>query len=271
MNNKDFVDLFKVEENRRTYAESFQNTKYKLQKMALNNKENFLVQTNGELKETNERFKNTSKNDPESKKVQNNYLETVAKRMAIQADAKNEHRKVVYEKSKEISLKADDKLEGMKQDICQMSGDELKKKFVDSRKEFQAAKKDFAQGLKDYGNGKITKEDLDNKRDILQDKLVNFTAYKRASLIYVTAKKEKGFSMKDSMASQNVDFDETKKLVISKKIDSMEKGLDKQGKQIGKIAKDKTDLGQNLKEILSKKKEEVKEMKATQGKGFFQN
>ena len=46
--------------------------------------------------------------------------------------AKNEHRKVVYEKSKEISLKADDKLEGMKREIFQMSGDELKKKFVDS-------------------------------------------------------------------------------------------------------------------------------------------
>lgn len=271
MNNKDFVDLFKEEENRRTYAESFQNTQKELQKMTLNNKEKFLNQTNGELKETNERFKNTLKNDLNSKKVQNNYLETVAKRMAIQADAKNEHRKVVYEKSKEISLKADDKLEGMKQDICQMSGDELKKKFVDSRKEFQAAKKDFAQALKDYKNGKITKEDLDNKRDNLQDKLVNFTAYKRASLIYVTAKKEKGFSMKDSMASQNVDFEKTKKLVISKKIDSMEKDLDNQEKQIGKIAKDKPDLGQNLKEILSKKKEEVKEMKATQGKGVFQN
>lgn len=183
--------------------------------------------------------------------------------------AKNEHRKVVYEKSKEISLKADDKLEGMKQDICQMSGDELKKKFVDSRKEFQAAKKDFAQGLKDYRNGKITKEDLDNKRDNLQDKLVNFTAYKRASLIYVTAKKEKGFSMKDSMASQNVDFDETKKLVISKKIDSMEKDLDKQGKQIEKIAKDKPDLGQKLKETLDNKKNELQEIKKIQG--FSQN
>ena len=146
-----------------------------------------------------------------------------------------------------------------------MSGDELKKKFVDSRKEFQVAKKDFAQALKDYKNGKITKEDLDNKRDNLQDKLVNFTAYKRASLIYVTAKNEKGFSMKDSMASQNVDFDETKKLVISKKLDSMEKGLDNQEKQIEKIAKDKPDLCQNLKEILSKKKEEVKEMKDKQG------
>lgn len=185
--------------------------------------------------------------------------------------AKNEHRKVVYEKSKEISLKADDKLEGMKREIFQMSGDELKKKFVDSWKEFQAAKKDFAQCLKDYRNGKITKEDLDKKRDNLQDKLVNFTAYKRASLIYVTAKKEKGFSMKDSMASQNVDFEETKKSVISKKIDSMGKRLDKQGKILEKIAKERPDLGQKLKEIHDNKNNEVKKMEQTQGKGFFQN
>lgn len=271
MDNRDFVNLFKNEENKKLYKENLQNTKDKLQEMTLNNKENFLEQTKGKLKETKEKFRNTSKDDPNSQTVQKDYLETVAERMAIQADAKNEHRKAVYEKGQEISLKADDKLEGMKREIFQMSGDELKKKFVDSRKEFQAAKKDFAQALKDYRNGKITKEDLDNKRDNLQDKLVNFTAYKRASLIYVTAKKEKGFSMKDSMASQNVDFDETKKLVISKKIDSMEKDLDNQEKQIGKIAKDKPDLGQNLKEILSKKKEEVKEMKDKQGKGFFQN
>jgi len=119
---------------------------------------------------------------------------------------------ILYEKSKEISLKADNKLERMK-----------------------------------------------------QDKLVDFTAYKRASLIYVTAKKEKGFSMKDSMASQNVDFEETKKLVISKKIDSMEKGLDKQGKILEKIEKERPDLSQKLKETLDNKKNELQEIKKTQG------
>ena len=98
-----------------------------------------------------------------------------------------------------------------------------------------------------------------------QDKLVDFTAYKRASLIYVTAKKEKGFSMKDSMASQNVDFEETKKLVISKKIDSMEKGLDKQGKILEKIEKERPDLSQKLKETLDNKKNELQEIKKTQG------
>ena len=51
----------------------------------------------------------------------------------------------------------------------------------------------------------------------------------------------------------------------------MGKRLDNQAKEIEKIAKERPDLGQNLKEILSKKKEEVKEMKATQGKGFYQN
>jgi len=58
-------------------------------------KEKFLNQINGNLKETSEKFKNTSKNEPNVKKVQKDYLETVAKRMAIQADAKNEHRKAV--------------------------------------------------------------------------------------------------------------------------------------------------------------------------------
>lgn len=49
----------------------------------------------------------------------------------------------------------------------------------------------------------------------------------------------------------------------------MEKDLDKQGKQIEKIAKDKPDLGQKLKETLDNKKNELQEIKKIQG--FSQN
>lgn len=51
MDKNDFLKLFKDEENKKFYAESLQNTKDKLQEMTLNNKENFLDQTKGKLKE----------------------------------------------------------------------------------------------------------------------------------------------------------------------------------------------------------------------------